>query len=238
MCPPTRADSHHLASTIELVFPSACLSLQPKQQINRFSHFCTATVHGRVSSGTLAPPGEYDWIVLPSAHPSPQPKWQLDQFSHFCTAHDRKSLYFTMCTPFPLKITPSHGGIWTPSNIWFLLCIGAQNPNGILIGSAVFLAQMTAKCLYTVQWASLPPPLKIATSHGGCGPHPYLIYGSFSPPESSTQTASRLLQPFLQGSLVWQTDRQRDQATRLITTGHIYGRCGPMIININNYKFA
>jgi len=27
--------------------------------LNRFSHFCT--YHGRVSSGTMAPPGEYDW---------------------------------------------------------------------------------------------------------------------------------------------------------------------------------
>jgi len=36
---------------------------------------------------------------------------------------------------------------------------------------------------------------------------PHLIYGSLGPPESSTQTVSRSLQPFLQGSLVWQTDR-------------------------------
>ena len=39
----------------------------------------------------------------------------------------------------------------------------------------------------------------------------YLIRGSFGPPESSTQTASRSLQPFLQGSLVWQTDRQTNR---------------------------
>jgi len=32
-------------------------------------------------------------------------------------------------------------------------------------------------------------------------------------PESSTQTTSRPVQPFLQGSLVWQTDRQTDRQT-------------------------
>jgi len=48
-------------------------------------------------------------------------------------------------------------------------------------------------------------------SHGGSGPH--LIHGSLGlrPPESSTQTASQSVQPFLQGSLVWQTDRQTDR---------------------------
>jgi len=40
---------------------------------------------------------------------------------------------------------------------------------------------------------------------GGTGPH--LICGFLGPPKSTTQTASRLVQPFLQGSLVWQTDR-------------------------------
>ena len=38
-------------------------------------------------------------------------------------------------------------------------------------------------------------PLKIAPSHGGSEPH--LIHGSLGPPKSSTQTASRSVQPFL-----------------------------------------
>jgi len=38
----------------------------------------------------------------------------------------------------PLKIASSHGGIWTPSNTWFLGPTQVLNPNGILIGSAVF----------------------------------------------------------------------------------------------------
>jgi len=39
----------------------------------------------------------------------------------------------------PLKIAPSHGWIWTPSNTWFSGPIGVLNPNGISIGEAVFV---------------------------------------------------------------------------------------------------
>jgi len=47
------------------------------------------------------------------------------------------SLYFTMSRPFPIKIAPSHGGIWTPSNTWFPGTNQVPNPNCISIGSAV-----------------------------------------------------------------------------------------------------
>jgi len=40
--------------------------------------------------------------------------------------------------PPPLKIAPSHGGIWTPSNTWFLGLTRVLKPNGISIGAAVF----------------------------------------------------------------------------------------------------
>jgi len=88
--------------------PMSRLTRLPKLQIDRFSHFCTAA--GRVSLGTMEPPGEYDWIcahwrnltntvelVLSWAHPSPQPKRQIDRFSRFITySHGKKFLYFTM----------------------------------------------------------------------------------------------------------------------------------------------
>jgi len=48
-------------------------------------------------------------------------------------------------------------------------------------------------------------PSKLSLPIGGSGPH--LIHGFLGPPESSVQTASRSAQPFLSGSLVWQTDR-------------------------------
>jgi len=38
----------------------------------------------------------------------------------------------------PLKIAPSHGGIWTPSNTCFLGPTRVHNPNGISISSAIF----------------------------------------------------------------------------------------------------
>jgi len=47
VCPPMRAHWRPLAITIELVLPSAYLSLQPKWQIDWFSHFWT--VYGRKS---------------------------------------------------------------------------------------------------------------------------------------------------------------------------------------------
>ena len=63
-------------------------------------------------------------------------------------------------------------------------------------------------------------------------PHP--IHGTLGPPKSSTQIASSSVQPFLQGSLVWQTDIPRDHATRSVTTGHIYIRSTAMRPNNNN----
>jgi len=98
-----------------------------------------------------------------------------------------------------------HGNVsqhsWPPSNTWFLELIWAHKPNGISIGSIV--AQMTAVCPYTLQWDAAFP-LKIAPSHEGSGTP--LIHRSLGPPESSSETASRTVHPFLQGSLVWQTD--------------------------------
>jgi len=71
--------------------------------------------------------------------------------------------------------------------------------NGISIASAVF-AQIMAECRYALQRAaSSPPPLNLSLP---------LAHNSLGPSELTTQMASRLVQLFLQGSLVWQTDRQ------------------------------
>ena len=40
---------------------------------------------------------------------------------------------------------------------------------------------------------------------------PHLIHGSVIPPEFTSQTASRSVQPFVQGSRSYQTDRQTDK---------------------------
>jgi len=57
--------------------------------------------------------------------------------------------------------------------------------------------------LYFTMGRPFPPPKKIAPFHGDLDRH--LIRGYLGPPKSSTQMASRSVQPFLQGSLVWQT---------------------------------
>jgi len=54
-----------------------------------------------------------------------------------------------------------------------------------------------------------PFPSNLPISMGWSGPH--LIHGSLGPPQFSTQTATRLVQPFSQGSLVGQTDRLIDR---------------------------
>jgi len=43
-------------------------------------------------------------------HPNIQPKQYLDPFSHFCTSR-RVFLYFTMCRPFPLKLSLPMGDL-------------------------------------------------------------------------------------------------------------------------------
>jgi len=96
-----------------------------------------------------------------------------------------------------------------------------QIPNGISIDSAVF-AQLTAVSCYTLKWATISPH-KIAPSHEGSGPH--LIHGSLGTPESSTQMASRLVQPFYRAHYC---GRPTDHSTRSVTIGRIYIRSTAM----------
>jgi len=72
-------------------------------------------------------------------------------------------------------------------------------------------------------------PSKLPLPMGDLDPH--LIHGSLGPPVSSTQTASRSLQPFLHGSLVWQTDWQTHRPHYSVGNNRphlrtLYGRCG------------
>jgi len=112
MCPPTRASWRHLIYMTEIVFPSAHPSPQPKRQIDRFSHFCTAL--GRVSSGM---PGHvfshnncpFQWgIWAPSIHASLHPTESITQmvsrsvqpFLH----RSRQSVAIYGPPPCPLKL--------------------------------------------------------------------------------------------------------------------------------------
>ena len=134
--------------------------------------------------------------MYPSAHPSPQSKRQMDPL--FLHSSQQKIPILTMGSSSPPQIAPYHVGSGPPSNTWFPEPVQVLKSNGVWIVSVVF-AQTTAECPYTLQWdASLL--LKIAPSHRGIWTPSN--NGSLRPPESSTQTEFRLVQPFLQSSLV------------------------------------
>jgi len=72
--------------------------------------------------------------------------------------------------------------------------VGVHNPNGISIGSAVFAELMTVPILAIAPLTPQQMPLPF----GDLNPH--LMHCLLHTRESTTQMASRSLQPFLQGS--------------------------------------
>jgi len=64
---------------------------------------------------------------------------------------------------------------------------------------------------YTILYNARPCTSKQPLPMGGSGPPiEYMV-----PPKSITQRASWSVQPFLQGSRLWQTDQQRDRQITL-----------------------
>jgi len=110
---------------------------------------------------------------------------------------------------FPLKLPLAMGG----SGPHLTRFLGPIHPNGITTGWAIFFTDDFRLFLYFTLGRPYHPS-KIVPFHGGPGPH--LLHGSLGPPESSTQTASesQSVQPFMQGSLVWQTVKPTDHATQ------------------------
>jgi len=138
----------HLVNTIELLLPSAHQSPQTKQQIDRFSRFCTA--HGKKSLDYNRQPFPKK-LPLPARDVDPHltddflgqykptiqtASWSVQLFSHRWL-QTVPILYHGMSLS-PIKIAPSHGGSGPPSNTWFPGPTQVLNPNGISIGSAVF----------------------------------------------------------------------------------------------------
>ena len=120
-------------------------------------------------------------------------------------AHQMQKPVIANCVPKLVAKATSLSTYGPPSNTLFLRPIRAHNPNGIHIGSAVF-AQTTVEYPYTLQWDAHSPQKICPFPWGDLESH--LIHGSPGPPKSSTKKAARSVQSFLQGSLVWQTDRQ------------------------------
>jgi len=155
---------------------------------------------------TLAPPREYGWTCAFFSPPESTNQMTNRSVQPFLNSSWQKVPILYNGHPFPPKLLLPMEGPGPPSKLWFLGPVWADNPNDITIGSSV-LAQMSAECPYTLQWAIPPlPPQNCPFPWGNLDPH--LIHGFLGLPESSTQTASWSVHPFLQGSLVWQTDRQ------------------------------
>ena len=138
------------------------------------------------------------------AHSSPQPERHLDQFSHFCTTHDSVIGHARAC-PFLWKLHLCMEQSRPHLNTWFLGPTWILNPNSTSVSSAIFYSsQQRVPILYK----GPPFPSKLPLPMGGSGPPSNTWF--LGQPESWTQTASRSVQPFLQGSLLWQTDRLTD----------------------------
>jgi len=105
---------------------------------------------------------------------------------------------------------PSHVGTLAPPGEYRWTCASfGPSQSTVQTGNRSvqpFLHSSRHKVTILTMGCSFP---KNASSHGGSRPH--VIHGSLGPPASSTPTASRSAQPFLQGSLVWQTDIQTDR---------------------------
>ena len=203
MCPPMRAHWRHLANTIELVLPSATT-----QTANRsVHHFCTD--HGRVSSGRLAPPGKYDWTCAsfgPLESTTQMANRSVQPFLHILRQEVPILYNMRPCPPeLPLPLTS-----WPPSNTipWAHASLQSKR---YLDRFSRFCADDRRVSLYSglpVSSSKLPLPM------GGSGPPCKSWF--VGPTRVLNQTAAHRFSRFLQASLMWQTDRATDHATRSV----------------------
>jgi len=157
---------------------------------------CYSTGDGDLSfhTGTLAPPGEYDWTCAsfgPLESTTDKANGSVQSFLH--SLWQKVPILYNV-RPYPPELPLPMGDLDIPCNTWCFQPIRIHNPNRTSIGSAIF-AQMTVECLYTLQWfacfpSKLPLPMLASGTH--------LIRGSsLGPPESGTQMATWSFQPFL-----------------------------------------
>jgi len=173
--------------------------------------------------------------MLPSAHPSPQPKWHLNRFSQADSRMSGMSrqVLSPKIAPSHGASGPHliHASLGTCESItqtasWsvqLLLHSSRQGVVGHALPPSKLPLPMEDLDHLLIRGSSGPPDSASQTAswqvqpilhswqqtvsilYNGCGPH--LIHDSLSPLESSTQTASQLVELFLQGSLLWQSDR-------------------------------
>jgi len=126
--------------------------------------------------------------------PSPQSKRQIDRFSRSCTVMQKVPIltmgfYFPKNSPFRwgyLDLHLIHSSLGSPESAAETACRSVQP----------FLHRRLESVPILYNGTPLPP-LKWSLSMGDLDFH--LKHGFLGPPETSTQTASRSVQPFLQG---------------------------------------
>jgi len=142
--------------------------------------------------------------MLSWTHPSSQPKWHPNRFSHFCTVHDRMSSGMPGHDLSPEKCTLAWcnqephlaRGSFCPTRI--------LSPNGMTIGSAVFVYR-SPQCVRILYNRSPLLPLRFPFPWGRGPPSNTWYFGP-----------TRVFKPNRQ------TDRQN--TTRSVTVGRIYVR--------------
>ena len=129
-------------------------------------------------------------LVFPSAHASHNPNGKSIDSAVFAQL-TAESPYTLQWAPLSPKL-PLSMGIWAHLIIpWSSLSPQPKRHHRF----SRFCTGDRRVSLYFTMGRPFPLPFKIAPTNRGSGPH--LICGSRGQPESSTQTASRSVQPFL-----------------------------------------
>ena len=130
--------------------------------------------------------------------------WQKRRIAAAYGRHNHISQVAPMCTLFNnVSLDPPESTLQTASQS---------------VQMFLYSARQRVPRLYN--WQPVPPQNCLFASEDL---NPHLIYGSFGPPESTAQTAPRLVQPSLQGSRFdRQTDRQTYHATWCVMIGCVY----------------
>jgi len=167
---------------------------------------CYSTGDSNVSfnKGTLAPSGEYDWTCASFGSLESTTEITNRTVQPFLHSLRQKVPILYNGGPCPPELPLPMGDLDLPR---CFRPMRIHNPNGISIGSVIF-AQMTAECLYTLQWFACFP-LKIASSHVGIwtSRNTWFIW------PTRVRNATWSFQLFLQGWLVWQTDTATNRPT-------------------------
>ena len=146
------------------------------------------------------------------AYRSPQPKRHFDRFSHFCITHGRVSFGMPGHVLFPKNCPFTWGDL--DSHLIRVSLGSPRSTSQTESRSIQPFCTAHGRASYTLERAVPSPVKKCSCSWGDLDSH--LIHGSLGLPDPTTQTAFRSVQLFLQGSLVWQTDRQTDRQTTLL----------------------